>query len=66
MMRPAADLDGFRLWPGLLDRAEQEELRDSVFERLRAGPALRAEDAEVRPADARANDQLRPARLGHR
>lgn len=38
MMRPAADLDGFRLWPGLLDRAEQEELCRSVFERLRAGP----------------------------
>lgn len=37
-MRPAADLDGFRLWPGLLGRAEQEALRDAVFERMRAGP----------------------------
>ncbi len=37
-MRPAADLDGFRLWPGLLGRAEQEALRDVVFERMRAGP----------------------------
>jgi alkylated DNA repair protein (DNA oxidative demethylase) len=38
MMRPAADLDGFRLWPGLLGKAEQEALRDAVFERMRAGP----------------------------
>ncbi len=37
-MRPAADLDGFRLWPGLLGKAEQEALRDAVFERMRAGP----------------------------
>lgn len=33
-----ADLEGFRLWPGLLDRAAQEALRDDVFARLRAGP----------------------------
>lgn len=38
MTRPASDLDGFRLWPGLLDRAEQEALRDAVFQRFRAGP----------------------------
>lgn len=37
-MRPAADLDGFRLWPGLLGKTEQEALRDAVFERMRAGP----------------------------
>lgn len=38
MARPASDLDGFRLWPGLLDRAAQESLRDAVFARFRAGP----------------------------
>jgi DNA oxidative demethylase len=38
MIRPASDLDGFRLWPGLLDRAEQEAMRDAVFARFRAGP----------------------------
>jgi alkylated DNA repair protein (DNA oxidative demethylase) len=38
MTRPASDLDGFRLWPGLLDRVEQEALRDAVFKRFRAGP----------------------------
>ena len=38
MTRSASDLDGFRLWPGLLDRAAQEALRDAVFARLRAGP----------------------------
>ncbi len=32
------DLDGFRLWPGLLSRAEQETLRDEVFACLRSGP----------------------------
>jgi alkylated DNA repair protein (DNA oxidative demethylase) len=37
-MSLAADLDGFRLWPGLLGRTEQEALRDAVFARLRAGP----------------------------
>jgi alkylated DNA repair protein (DNA oxidative demethylase) len=36
--RPASDLDGFRLWPGLLDRAAQEALRDTVFARMREGP----------------------------
>ena len=36
--RPASDLDGFRLWPGLLDRPAQEALRDKVFQRLREGP----------------------------
>ena len=38
MTRPASDLDGFRLWPGLLDRAAQEALCDEVFARMRAGP----------------------------
>lgn len=38
MTRPASDLDGFRLWPGLLDRTEQEALRDAVFQRFRAAP----------------------------
>lgn len=38
MTRPASDLDGFRLWPGLLDRAAQERLRDAIFARLKAGP----------------------------
>lgn len=38
MTRPAAELDGFRLWPGLLDRAAQEALRDAVFARLKRGP----------------------------
>ena len=38
MPRPASDLDGFRLWPGLLDRAAQEALRDEVFARMREGP----------------------------
>jgi alkylated DNA repair protein (DNA oxidative demethylase) len=31
-------MGGFKLWPGLLSRAEQEALRDAVFERLRAAP----------------------------
>lgn len=38
MTSHASDLDGFRLWPGLLDRAAQEQLRDAVFARLKAGP----------------------------
>lgn len=38
MTRPASDLDGFRLWPSLLDRAAQEALRDEVFARMRGGP----------------------------
>ncbi|HYD89602.1 MAG TPA: alpha-ketoglutarate-dependent dioxygenase AlkB [Vitreimonas sp.] len=38
MTRSGTDLDGFRLWPGLLDRAAQEALRDEVFARMRAGP----------------------------
>ncbi len=38
MARAATELDGFRLWPGLLDRAAQEALRDEVFARLRAAP----------------------------
>lgn len=37
-MSAAADLDGFRLLPGYLSRAEQESLRDAVFARLKAGP----------------------------
>jgi len=35
---PAADLDGFRLLPGYLDRAAQEALRDEVFARLKLAP----------------------------
>jgi alkylated DNA repair protein (DNA oxidative demethylase) len=38
MTRSASDFDGFRLWPGLLDRAAQEALRDAVFARFRVGP----------------------------
>jgi DNA oxidative demethylase len=38
MTRLASDLDGFRLWPGLLDRTAQEQLRDEVFARMRGGP----------------------------
>jgi alkylated DNA repair protein (DNA oxidative demethylase) len=38
MSRPPSDLEGFRLWPGLLDRAAQEALLEDVFARLRAGP----------------------------
>ena len=38
MTRLSSELDGFRLWPGLLDRAAQESLRDQVFERFREGP----------------------------
>jgi alkylated DNA repair protein (DNA oxidative demethylase) len=34
----AADLEGFRLFPGLLDRAAQEALRDDVFARLKQAP----------------------------
>ncbi len=37
MTAPAADLEGFKLWPGLLDRTAQEGLRDAVFARFRAG-----------------------------
>jgi DNA oxidative demethylase len=33
-----SDLEGFRLWPGWLGRAEQESLRDEVFTQLKAGP----------------------------
>ena len=38
MAQASTDLEGFRLWPGLLGRAEQESLRDAVFARFRAGP----------------------------
>ncbi len=38
MMRAAADLEGFRLYPGLLGREEQAALRDAVFARLRVAP----------------------------
>jgi len=38
MTRPAADLEGFKLWPGLLDRSAQEALRDAVFARFRQAP----------------------------
>jgi DNA oxidative demethylase len=34
----SADLDGFRVLPGRLDRAEQEALRDVVFARLKRAP----------------------------
>lgn len=37
-MSAASDLDGFRLWPGLLGRADQEALRDEVFARFKTGP----------------------------
>ncbi|HWA01315.1 MAG TPA: alpha-ketoglutarate-dependent dioxygenase AlkB [Caulobacterales bacterium] len=37
-MSGLTDLDGFRLWPGLLTRGEQEDLRDAVFVRLPRGP----------------------------
>lgn len=33
-----SDLDGFRLWPGLLGRPEQEALRDAVFARAKTAP----------------------------
>jgi DNA oxidative demethylase len=38
MTRPGADMDGFRLWPGLLGRTEQESLRDEVLARLKTAP----------------------------
>jgi alkylated DNA repair protein (DNA oxidative demethylase) len=38
MTQIGSDLAGFRLWPGLLDRAMQEALRDQVFARFRQGP----------------------------
>lgn len=38
MAQASTDLEGFRLWPGLLSRAEQEALRDEVFARMRSGP----------------------------
>lgn len=34
----AAELEGFRLLPGLLTRADQEALRDEVFARLKFAP----------------------------
>lgn len=34
----AADLEGFRLLPGLLNVAEQEALRDAIWARLKAAP----------------------------
>jgi len=38
MCAASSDLEGFKMWPGRLSRAEQEALRDAVFARLRAGP----------------------------
>ncbi|HCK84644.1 MAG TPA: alkylated DNA repair dioxygenase [Hyphomonadaceae bacterium] len=38
MAGPVSDLEGFRLWPGLLSRVEQEALRDAVFAGLKSGP----------------------------
>lgn len=38
MNKAASDMGGFKLWPGLLSRAEQEGLRDAVFDRLRIAP----------------------------
>jgi alkylated DNA repair protein (DNA oxidative demethylase) len=37
-MRAAADLEGFRLYPGLLDAEAQIALRDAVFARLKQAP----------------------------
>jgi alkylated DNA repair protein (DNA oxidative demethylase) len=37
-MTAGADLEGFRLLPGLLSREEQEALRDAVFARLKEAP----------------------------
>jgi alkylated DNA repair protein (DNA oxidative demethylase) len=37
-MNRQPDLEGFRLWPGMLDQSAQEALRDEVFARLREGP----------------------------
>ena len=37
-MAAASDLEGFRLYPGLLGRVAQEALRDDVFARLKAAP----------------------------
>jgi alkylated DNA repair protein (DNA oxidative demethylase) len=37
-MSAGADLEGFRLLPGLLGREEQEALRDEVFARLKLAP----------------------------
>jgi DNA oxidative demethylase len=37
-MSAAGDLEGFKLFPGLLDRAAQEALRDEVAARLRTAP----------------------------
>ena len=34
----ATDLEGFRLFPGLLGRGEQEDLRDAIFARLKSAP----------------------------
>jgi len=38
MSASSADLEGFRLWPGLLDRPAQEALREAVFARLKFAP----------------------------
>lgn len=38
MRAAAADFEGFRLFPGLLSRGEQEALRDAVFAGLRLAP----------------------------
>lgn len=38
MSPTAPDLEGFRLWPGLIDQAGQRALRDEVFARFRRGP----------------------------
>jgi DNA oxidative demethylase len=37
-MNAQADLEGFRLFPGLLDKAAQEALRDEVFASAKAAP----------------------------
>lgn len=38
MTRQTAELEGFRLWPGLLDRSAQEALLGDVLSRLRTAP----------------------------
>src|SRR5262249_34121013 len=38
MAQVSTELEGFRLWPGLLSRDEQEALRDEVLVRMRGGP----------------------------
>ena len=57
---------GVRHMPGYLDRDAQEALVEDIRRRRAGSAALRAVDAEHRQTDERADDQLRPARLGDR